>query len=592
MLRNMFNNDVADVKHFGAKGDGRTDDSAAIQHALDTGRDILISNGVFIIKTAIHTVKDNQKIIGNGLIKIENTSLTWSMIKLKNNGCVIDGPGIDNKFAQGAVHISGNNCTVQNCSFIESGYRGYHIFVNSDCEHTTIKYNKFTGGNTNEPMVFISHAKDIKVLQNHFKDSGSWAIHTDYVEKIMISENICENSKFDHIISSQDGQKIFTYDTNNMFAFPTFGIVILSGSQVLKSGFTKTSKQGNITITFEKGRKYNEKIRCLAFKGAENFNINSRTHNCNISNNHLYNSGDSNITIASDYREKKLDPKNTKREDYPSTITIQNNFIENALGCNIAVSHTDNVKILDNTCINAGYGHLSTFYNSSIAVPQGIECSIEGNNIRNINGGMAAAGILALENSLETKKYLRKNSFTNIPVPYYLGAESDYHDFKSGVYIEGIYKQFGDIQKNINAVWKSRSLPFDSEYFSFDQYMNIASKEKTSTSDKNFNVVINNKADGYFDINLKKESLLNNSLVRFYFNAATRKSNGRGLIQVLYKWSNNYQVKNIPILGSTLKNYEIFIPFSNPQDVIFRLVAKKANDTFYIQNIEISYLQL
>lgn len=588
----MFNNEVADVKLFGAKGDGRTDDSAAIQQALNTGRDILISNGVFVIKTTIHTVKDNQKLVGNGLIKIENTSLTWSMIRLKNNGCIMDGPGIDNKYAQGAVHISGNNCTVQNCSFIESGYRGYHIFVNSDCENTVIGYNKFIGGNTNEPMVFISHAKGVKVLHNHFKDSGSWALHTDYVENILISENICENSKFDQIISSQNDQKIFTYDTNNMFAFPTFGIIIFSGSQVLKSGFTKTSKQGNITITFENGRKYNEKIRCLAFKAAENFNINSRTRICNISNNHLSNSGDSNITIASDYRDKGLDPKNTKREDYPTTITIQNNYIENALGCNIAVSHTDNVNILNNTCLNAGYGQLSTFYNSGIAVPQGVGCSIEGNNIKNINGGMAATGILALENSLETKKYLRKNSFTNIPVPYYLGAESDYRDFKSGVYIEGTYKQFGDIQKDINAVWKNRSLPFDSDYFSFGQYMNIASKGKTSTNDRNVNIVISNNVDGYFDINLKKKSLLKDSLVRFYFDAVTQKSDGRGLVQVLYKWSNNYQVKNIPVLGSTRKRHEIFIPFSNPQDIILRLVAKKTNDIFSIQNIEISYLQL
>src|SRR5690606_31764585 len=163
--------DLADVKLYGAKGDGVTDDSHAIQKALDSAEDIIVSNGIFLIKSAVQTTIDNQIISGNGLIKIENDSLTWSMIKLRHKGSMLDGPGIDNRNAQGAVYISGDNCTVKNCSFIESGYRGYHIFIGSGSKNAVIENNKFIGGNTNEPMVFISHSSDVKVTRNYFKDS-------------------------------------------------------------------------------------------------------------------------------------------------------------------------------------------------------------------------------------------------------------------------------------------------------------------------------------------------------------------------------------------------------------------------------------
>ncbi|MDD2493909.1 MAG: glycosyl hydrolase family 28-related protein [Tissierellia bacterium] len=557
--------DIVDVKQYGAKGDGLTDDSHAIQKALNTGNDILVSNGIFLIKSAIQTTKDNQKITGNGLIKINNSSLIWSMIKLRNNGSVLNGPGIDNRNAQGAVHISGNNCTVQNCSFIESGYRGYHIFIGSDCKNSVIENNKFTGGNTNEPMVFISHAQDVKILHNHFKDSGSWALHTDNVTNITISENVCENALFDKEITADANQKVFDFDTNNMFAFPNFGILVFSGTQVLKSGFTKTSRQGSIIITFEKGRRRNEIIRCLAFKAAENFNINSRTHNCHILNNRLNNSGDSNITVASDYTGAKLDPRNTKRVDYPTDIFIHNNYLENAFGCNIAISQTNKVSIIRNTCINAGYGRFSTFYNSGIAVPQSIESIIEENSVSNTAGGIAENGILALENSVKTKKFLRRNSISNIKNKYYLGAESDLKDFKSGIYIEGNYKPFKD--------------------YTLDQYKNISSI-------KNNVITIYNNDDGYLGFNFQNISVLRNSLVRFRFESSTQGDNGQALIQVLYKWANNYQAKSISIAGSSNKQYEIYIPFASPQDIIFRLIARKNNSIFNVRNLDISYLSL
>jgi hypothetical protein len=44
---------MKDVKDFGAKGDGATDDTAAIQGALNSGEDIVFSRGEYRITRTI-----------------------------------------------------------------------------------------------------------------------------------------------------------------------------------------------------------------------------------------------------------------------------------------------------------------------------------------------------------------------------------------------------------------------------------------------------------------------------------------------------------------------------------------------------------
>ena len=59
---------MTDVKHFGAKGDGRTDDTAAIQHAISTGDGVLeFSRGDYrITKTLLVDLAKNGRIAIHG----------------------------------------------------------------------------------------------------------------------------------------------------------------------------------------------------------------------------------------------------------------------------------------------------------------------------------------------------------------------------------------------------------------------------------------------------------------------------------------------------------------------------------------------
>ena len=60
------NGGVANVRDFGAKGDGVTDDTAAIQAALDTGAPVCIPYGNFVISNALLLRVNRQRLFGCG----------------------------------------------------------------------------------------------------------------------------------------------------------------------------------------------------------------------------------------------------------------------------------------------------------------------------------------------------------------------------------------------------------------------------------------------------------------------------------------------------------------------------------------------
>ena len=64
-LANRFA-DVANVRDFGAVGNGVTDDTAAIQAALNTGRNAYMPSGTYLISSGLSIIIAGQNIIGDG----------------------------------------------------------------------------------------------------------------------------------------------------------------------------------------------------------------------------------------------------------------------------------------------------------------------------------------------------------------------------------------------------------------------------------------------------------------------------------------------------------------------------------------------
>ena len=157
----------ANVKNFGAVGDGVTDDTEAIQQALDNGGDIHFPNGTYLFTEV--TVGSNTSIIGyqNSILKGKKINITGennriSNIKYDGN---LDSDGID---------VTGNYNTIDNCEIYNiknnDGNLGRGIDIRG-CQYVTIKdcyFHDLISGNEEAPEGLEEGA--IRAIRTHESD--------------------------------------------------------------------------------------------------------------------------------------------------------------------------------------------------------------------------------------------------------------------------------------------------------------------------------------------------------------------------------------------------------------------------------------
>lgn len=72
------NAETVSVKDFGATGDGSTDDTAALQKAFDSGKDLFIPDGTYLVSSYLQVKTYGQQILGSGeLSKIKFVPSTY-----------------------------------------------------------------------------------------------------------------------------------------------------------------------------------------------------------------------------------------------------------------------------------------------------------------------------------------------------------------------------------------------------------------------------------------------------------------------------------------------------------------------------------
>ena len=240
------------VKDFGAKGDGLTDDTLAFQNAINSSLNVYIPNGEYVVNDTLNITNEHQTIFGesrentkiihkgtdpliiisNGSVKIErmsfkNINSNWDegvCLLLVNNVCCygwykdlqFEGFGKCIEFGDNNWMQNIEYCTFKNSNIgISSGYASNHINVNR-CDFTglssainIISTNKHDGAlnyniensrfEWNYKGIYIQTPGIVNIKNNYFERHKSIMIHVDVYEgweKSLYTLNLENNSMF------------------------------------------------------------------------------------------------------------------------------------------------------------------------------------------------------------------------------------------------------------------------------------------------------------------------------------------------------------------------------------------------------------
>lgn len=136
------------IEQFGAKGDGVTDDTAAVQAALSSGKNLSFS-GTYLVKSTLSITKDGQKLFGaGGVLKVDVGTVTLLKAIGVSNVSIV---GLKLQSSSAATNTYNGACVwAENCSgWVISGclfesYKASAVFLNKS-SNFKIVHNTFNG---------------------------------------------------------------------------------------------------------------------------------------------------------------------------------------------------------------------------------------------------------------------------------------------------------------------------------------------------------------------------------------------------------------------------------------------------------------
>ena len=190
---------IANVKDYGAVGDGVTNDTNAIQTAINVGKPVYFPQGTYLVSLSSLTLNNNSYLYGQGRlskIKTTGTADNFAMIKaVSKSNITIDSLCFETpKSTQGALLIAScSNVTVKNCRAVNcelvfvgshatiwdinniNGYFGIYDYVIDETDYSNnivIEGNECVGdgvtgrGGISQSAIVITFAKNVRVANN------------------------------------------------------------------------------------------------------------------------------------------------------------------------------------------------------------------------------------------------------------------------------------------------------------------------------------------------------------------------------------------------------------------------------------------
>ncbi len=131
--------DIVSVKDFGAVGDGVTDDTAAIQAALNASKNVYLPAGTYKISSAL-VLDNNHCVTGDGIgvttinqVTVSNYGFSaTSKSEIRISGLTLIGT--NSGIADGMYFTQSSYCVVENCEINLFGHHGINFNRSNYCE--------------------------------------------------------------------------------------------------------------------------------------------------------------------------------------------------------------------------------------------------------------------------------------------------------------------------------------------------------------------------------------------------------------------------------------------------------------------------
>ncbi|WP_449437255.1 glycosyl hydrolase family 28-related protein [Pedobacter steynii] len=193
------------VKSFGAKGDGVTDDSFSIQQALDNASSsktsVVFSGGTYKISKTLFTKKPFTRLVFSGGATIINSTNGLGILEIGHNNCSLENAiiiGSDISSGQiytgfGVKLFGVQNCVIKGNSFAKIS--GVSILLlrkdTSGCSNNTISFNSIK-----EQALTLSNGFDASAILLGYSGTGYY-----HNNNLISNNNIDGNKRTNHGIA-------------------------------------------------------------------------------------------------------------------------------------------------------------------------------------------------------------------------------------------------------------------------------------------------------------------------------------------------------------------------------------------------------
>lgn len=135
----LFSVHHTDVRSYGARGDGVTDDTAAIQKAIDAagaGGEVFFPAGTYLTTSPLTVTADNVRLVGSGLAKIRSTSQITLLALSDADGATVTDLHFDlpvttaQTVGHGISVANSDDVQIRNCNVV-GGFRSVTVTGNS-----------------------------------------------------------------------------------------------------------------------------------------------------------------------------------------------------------------------------------------------------------------------------------------------------------------------------------------------------------------------------------------------------------------------------------------------------------------------------